>query len=96
MEEELKQLDRAKSFLILADSEAGKNIIETLADKYNGILESILVGYKTLSHIDLLNLLSRLDVVRGFLQEFDEAKEKVEVLTNELKIYENNKNNKED
>lgn len=89
LNEEEKQLDDAldiaKSYLILADSEAGRNLIKSLKEQIEGLISVILANYKNSSHVELINQLARLEVLRDIINELIYSKEKVDILIKELK-----------
>jgi hypothetical protein len=77
------ELDKAKSFLILKDSEAGKYVTTTLVDEKEDIIAELLANYKTLSHIEIITKIANLEAISDLLNKILESEEKVKILKQE-------------
>lgn len=79
------ELDKAKSFLILKESEAGKYVIDDLKKAKNDLVGSLIGGYGNKSHIELISIIARLESVSNLLDKIMNSEEAVKILKEELK-----------
>ena len=77
------ELDKAKSFLILKESEAGKYVTETLKSEKEDIIAELLANYKTLSHIEMIAKIANLEAISDLLNRILDSEEKVKILKQE-------------
>lgn len=83
----IEQLNRAKSFLMFRESDAGKLMIVDLEQDIDRAVDKLVARYRDASHIELTVTIANIESLKNLLQELNSAKEKVEILTNELKTY---------
>lgn len=85
------ELDKAKSFLILKESEAGKYVVDDLKNEKEDIIAELLGTYKQLSHIEIIAKIANLEAISDLLNNILESEEKVKILKEEYE-----KDNKKD
>lgn len=85
-----EELDKAKAYLILKDSEAGEYILDELKEDAESITRDIIGRYKTDSHIELITKIARLEVILKTIEDISESDKRVKILKDEYE-----KNNQE-
>lgn len=95
MEELKEKLDKQKSYLILKDSEAGKNFIKNLEKEITDKIDQIINTYKNITHLELLTLVVQLEALKDLLETIEKAEQRVDDLTKEYEesYKENNQEN---
>lgn len=79
------ELDKQKAYLIFANSEAGKYLIEETEKDKEDMLMELINSYQNLSHIEIITKISKLESKINFLNTLKEAGDKVKVLEEEQK-----------
>lgn len=84
MEDIIKELEMAKSLLVVKESEGGKMILEGLEKDVANSLDIILSNYKEWEHIRLIAELAKIEAVKELISKLNINQETVKLLETEL------------
>lgn len=78
------ELNKAKSYLILKDSEAGKELITSINKDIDSKIESLLIEYRTCDHTELVIKILEVKALKELINNLLVAEEKVSILQEEF------------
>lgn len=78
-------LDNLKKLDVIADSEGGKVLIETLTKDIVSSIDSLCSNFQTASHIELIAVIAKIKERLNIIRVLTRAKENKEFLSKEIK-----------
>lgn len=84
MEDVIKELEMAKSLLVVKESDGGKMILESLEKDVSNSLDIIVSNYKEWEHIRLITEIAKIEAVKGLISKLNVSQETVKLLETEL------------
>lgn len=84
MEDIIKELEMAKSLLVVKESEGGKMLLEDLKKGVADSLDIIISNYKEWEHIRLITELAKIEAITGLINKLSVNEETVKLLEIEL------------
>lgn len=91
MEDIIKELEMAKSLLVVKESEGGKMLLDNLKDDAANSLDIIISNYKEWDHIRLITELAKIEAIKALSDKLNVNQETVKLLETELEELKNNK-----
>jgi hypothetical protein len=91
MEDIIKELEMAKSLLVVKESEGGKMLLDDLNKDATNSLDIIISNYKEWDHIRLITEIAKIEAINNLSSKLNVNQETVKLLETELEELKNNK-----
>jgi len=91
MEDIIKELEMAKSLLVVKESEGGKILLDDLNKDAANSLDIIISNYKEWDHIRLITEIAKIEAINNLSSKLNVNQETVKLLETELEELKNNK-----